>query len=458
MTDDKKRQARRRRTSWIAAGTATGALCLGAAVQAQDGGALATFGLSFNGQYEANDPRADEYSLSTGLSFDLRSTTGQGQSFGLAAEGQLLLDEDDFGFERPALTFDYALANRSTALSLGASYREQDVDGDLPVFDPVTLDRVDLIEDDGTRETLRVTAGLQTGIDARFGTDTQLSYTARRFTGTADPDLTDLDTWQASIALRFEIDPRITLRNSASYQQTEEEDADNTERRTTRIGIGADLALDRLWSAAIDLTYSRIETERTLIGTTETEGGGFSLGVDRQFRNGTLGFSLARRITENGPEDSFRIRRDLDLSNGGSLAWSIGAVSFDNGETSPIGSIAYSVPTPRGDFSVNLQQTTAVDSDDRSTVRTVLGISYGEAINATSGWSLNGSLASVDVVGSDVDDQLRAEVGLGYTHALTDDWDLSTRLRHRVTYEGGDRDTSASILSFSLQRSFSFRP
>lgn len=455
---NKKKQARRSRTHWIAAGTASGAVLVAVAVQAQDEGALATLGLSFGGQYAANDPGADEYDLSTSLSFELRSATRQGQSFGLLLEGRLVLDEDDFGFERPGLAIDYALANRSTALSFGASYREQDVDGDATIFDPDTLTIVDFIEDDGTRETLRINAGLQTGIDARFGTDTRLSYTARRFSSTSDPDLTDLDTWQASTVLQFEIDPRITLRTSASYQESEEEDPQNTERRTTRVGIGADLALDQLWSATVDLSYSRIETERDILGTTETEGGGFALGFDRAFRTGTLGISLARQITENGPEDSVRIHRDLDLANGGSLAWSLGVVSFDNGETSPIGSIAYSVPTPRGDFSVDLQQTTAVNSDDLSTVRTVLGVTYGEAITATSGWSLNGSLASVDVVGSDADDQLRAEIGLGYNHALTDDWDLSTRLRHRVTYEGGDRDTSASILSFSLERSFSFRP
>jgi hypothetical protein len=455
---NKKKQARRGKRHWIAAGAASGAVLVAMGVQAQDQGTLVTLGLSFGGQYSANDPAADDYSLSTRLSFDLRSSTRQGQSFGLSADGRLVLDEDGFGFDRPGLSGDYAFTNRSTALRFGASFREQDVDGETPVLDPDTLSVVDFIEDDGTRQTLGLTASLQTGLDARFGTDTRLSYNARRFTGTSDPGLTDLDTWQASTALRFEIDPRFTLRGSASYRQSEEEDAANTERRTTRVGIGADLALDRLWSATVDLSYSRIETERDIIGTTRTEGGGFALGIDRAFRTGTLGVSLARQITETGPEDSLRLRRELDLANGGSLAWSLGVVSFDNGETSPIGSIAYSAPTPRGNFSVNLQQSTAVNSDDLSTVRTILGITYGEEITATSGWSLNGSLASVDVVGSSADDQLRAEIGLGYNHALTDDWDLSTRLRHRVTYEGGDRDTSASILSFSLERSFSFRP
>jgi hypothetical protein len=464
MTYKKQKiQSRKRRTiPWIATGTASGAVLLAVGVQAQEQGALATFGLSFGGQYTANDPDDDESRLTTGLRFDVRSGTPQGQSFALSSDGDIQLDEDGIGFERPGLSVDYRLANQSTALSFGASYRQQDVDGEFLFFDPLDPTNVDFIEDDGTRETLRVNAGLQTGLDARFGTDTQFNYTTRRFTDTSDPDLTDLDTWQISTELSFEVDPRITLRTSASYLETDEDDAENTDRRTTRAGIGADLVIDRLWSASVNLNYSSIETERDdgLGGRiiTEENGGGFSVGLDRQFRNGTLGFSLARQITANGPEDRFNVSRDREFSNGNTLTWSLGIVSFDNGDTSPIASLAYSRPTPRGNFSIDLEQTTAVDSDDRSVLRTVLGVDYDQSINNTSSWSLNGSLASIDVVGSDDDDQLRAEIGLGYNHALTADWDLSTRLSHRVTYEGGDEDSSASVLSFSIERSFSFRP
>jgi len=453
----KDKNTTRRSIPWIAAGAAAGAVLLAVSVQAQELGRLATFGLSFGGSFTANDPDPDEDELFSRLSFDLRSET-RSQSFRLSADGRPAIDDGEFDVDNRGISLDYTRRSRAAELSFGASYREQDADGEFAIFDPITLDRVDLIEDDGTRESLSVNAGLRTGIDAPFGTNTQLSYTGRRFTDTADPDLTDLDTWEISTVLRFEVDPRITLRTSASYRESDEEDLENTRRRTTRLGIGADLALDRLWSAAVDLSYSNIETERDIIGITEQEGGGFSIGLTRQMRAGTLGFSLARDITENGAEDSFRVRRNTELSNGGTLAWSLGLVSFDNGDTAPIASIAYARPTPRGNFSVDLQQTTSVDTDDRNTVRTVLGVDYSEEINAVSSWSLNGSLASVDVVGLDAEDQLRTEVGVGYTRALTRDWDLSTRLRHRVIYEGGDRDNSASILSFSLERSFSFRP
>jgi hypothetical protein len=163
-------------------------------------------------------------------------------------------------------------------------------------------------------------------------------------------------------------------------------------------------------------------------------------------------------VSDIGAEDSLGIFRNRAFANGGELAWSLGLVSFPSGDTAPIVSASYAMPTPRGSFSVSLQQETAVDDDDRSVVSTAIAMDFGQAINATSGWSLNGALTSVDVTGGDTDDQARLRVGVSYNHALTRDWDLSTALSHRVTYEGGEQNDSASTLSLSLERSFSFRP
>jgi hypothetical protein len=459
-----KKQARRRAIPWIAAGTASGAVLLGMGVQAQEQGRLATFGLSFGGQYTADDPNAapDATRLTTGLSFGLSSVTPRGRSFGLFANGDIQLDEEGLSFARPGIFVDYALVNRSTALNFDASFREQDVDGNFTQFDPLDPLSVDFIQDDGTRQTLRLAAGLQTGLDAPFGTDTLLSYNGRRFVDTSDPSLTDLDIFLFITSLRFEINPLFTLRTTASYEQSDEVGGENTDRDTARVGIGAVLALDQLWSAAVDLNYSRIdnESDNGLGGRdfTQTEGIGFVFGIDRQFRTGTLGFSLEREITENGPNDSFRVRRDREFSNGTVLDWSLGLISFDGEEISPIGSLAYSTATPRGNFSVNLVQSTAVDEDDRTTLNTSLGIDYTREINTTSSWSLNGALGSINYINNDTEDELSTVIGLGYNHALTRDWDLVTSLSHRVNYVGSDIDDTASILSFSLERSFSFRP
>jgi hypothetical protein len=460
--NDKEKLATGRKLPAIVAGTTSLAVLTAFGVQAQEqGGALATFGLSFGGEYEFNDPGENESSFTTGFSFDLSSVT-RTQSFGLSTDARLVFDEYGFEFENPGLDLDYAWANRSTAFDVGLSYSIRDVDGEREVIDPVTGIVSNLIDDDGTLETVRVNAGLETGRDAPFGTDTRFSFTDRTYSDTSDPDLSDLESWQIGTTLRFDVDPRISLRSSVSYRETQEDDAEQTESRTTRFGVGGTFLIDPLWTASFDLGYSRFETEEEdIFGNrflTEEDGVGASLSVTRQFRDGTLGLALAREVSDIGAEDSLRIFRNRALANGGELSWSLGLVSFPSGDTRPVASASYAMPTPRGSFSVSLDQATAVNSDDDTVISTSITLDYDQAINRSSGWSLNGSLSSVDVLGDDADDQSRAELGVAYNHALTRDWNLSTALSHRITYEGDEEDSSASILSVSLERSFSLRP
>jgi hypothetical protein len=457
---DNDKQSGGTRLSCVVACSMSAAGLFAFGVQAQEGGALATFGLSFGGQYTANDPGEDESELTNRLSFDLSSVTPT-QTFELSADGALVFDEDGADFERPGITVGYARENRATALEAGLSYSVRDVEGTVDVIDPITLTVVDLINDDGTLESVTLSAGLETGRDARFGTSTQFSYTDRTYSDTSDPGLTDLVSWQVGTTLRFDLDPRIALSSTASYRETQEDDAEQTESRTTRFGIGGDLLIDPLWSASFNLSYSIFETEEDVAGTrvlTEEDGAGFSLAVTRQFRDGVLGISLARDVSDIGAEDSLRISRNRELADGGELAWSLGLVSSPNGETSPIVSVSYARPTPRGSLFVGLDQTTAVNRDDESVISTSVDFGYEQAINATSGWSLSGSLTNVSVVGENEEGQSRAQVGVAYNHALTQDWSLSAALRHRITLEDGEENDSASTFSLSLGRSFSFRP
>lgn len=458
---EKKRQAARKRPRSVMVGRVATVVLVVVAVQARgQEGPLATLGLSFGGSYTANDPGKDESDLTTRLSFDVSSVT-QTQSFGISADGQFVFDEEGLDFERPGLSLEYARANRSTAFDVGLSYRIRDVDGTEEVIDPVTLTVIDLIEDDGTLESIEATAGLETGRDAPFGTETRFRYTDRTYSETSDPDLTDLTSWQIDTTLRFDIDPRVSLRTSASHRVTEEDDETQTESRTTRLGFGGDFLIDQLWSASFELNYSIFATEQDFFGNRildEEDGAGFSLLVTRQFRDGTLGLALGRSVSDIGAEDSLSAFRDRELVNGGEVSWSVGLVSFPNGETAPVVSASYAMPTPRGSFSARLQQSTSANSDDESVVNTLIGVDFDQAINANSGWSLNGSLSSVEIAGDEDRSQARAQVGISYNYALTRDWDLSTSLRHRITYEDGEENDRASILSLSLERSFSFRP
>lgn len=460
--DHQSRQARRRPHPDIIVGVVLGVLALAAGAQAQERGApLATINLSFDGRYTANDPDADERDLSTRLGFTLSRST-QTQSFSLATDGNFLFDETGFSFERPGLNLGYGWQNRSTAIDFGLNYSVTDVEGTTDVIDPITLNVTDLINDDGTLETLSLSAGLITGRDARFGTQTRFSFIDRTYSGTSDPSLTDLTSWEIGTTLRFDVTPRIGLRNSASYREIEEDDRERTVRRITRFGVAGDLLIDRLWSGTFALDYSISETEEdNLFGgriLTEEDRHSLSLGATRRFKDGTLGISFARNLSDAGVQDSLQISRSRDFRNGTNLAVSLGLVVFPNGDTSPIFSAAYAFPTPRGGFSAGIQQVTQVDADDESVISTTANFSYDQAINAVSSWSVNGNFTNVRSSDDNATGQSRAQVGLSYQRALNRDWSLTAALRHRVDFDSGEEDSSASTLSLSLGRSFSFRP
>jgi hypothetical protein len=430
-------------------------------VQAQNGGSLLNFGLSFGAEYVANDPTEDERNLTT--DFDLNYTRAtRTQSFQLSSAGRLLFDRSTqgFEFEQPSLGLTYATENRSTAVDAALSFRVQDVDGIDEVIDPITGEISDLIEDDGQLESLSVSAGLVTGRDGPFGTDTQLSLTSRTYTDTSDPNLADLESWQIGTTLRFDVDPRVTLTANGSLRQTEEENPESTESRTTTLGLGGQFLIDPLWSGSASLRYSIFETEEGIGAArslTETERLGFSLGVTRDFRDGSLGLTLARDASEDGVVDSLTLSRSRALHSGGDLSWSVGLNAFPDGGIAPTSSLSFSRPTSRGGFSVNLQQRATINEDGNILV-TSISMNYGEEINSVSGWSLNGSFTNVNNTEGTDNDQTRARIGVSYDRAVTRDWNLSTSLSHNVTFGGRELDSRASVLSLSLRRDFSFRP
>lgn len=461
MSNNKKTIAGRRLPAITFGAVAGLAGVVGLAVQAQEE-PLINMGLTFGARFEDRKPEDDRSVYFARLATVLTTGT-RTQSLRIASDSQLTWDsttEEGIEFERPTLNIRYSTGNRSTQFEATLSRRTEDVDALEEIIDPITGDLIDLVDDSGTLETLRFSTGLTTGIDAPFGTETQFSFTRRAYTGTNDPSLTDLDNYQIGTTLRFDVDPRIRLTASANFQETEEDNETSTTNRTTQYGLGGTFLIDRLWTGTAALRYSVFETEQT-VGpfrlTTENEGVGYSLGLSRAMRNGSIAFVLSREESDNGEVDNFSVTRDRDLRNGGTLAWSVGLSEFPDGDVVPLASVSFSRPTIDGNFSVDLTQTARL-TDDGNVVLTSLGVNYGQEINSISNWSLNGSLTSLDNSLGTEEDQSRASVGVTYNRALTEDWNLSTSLSHNITYAGGDFDSRASVLSLSLQRDFSFRP
>jgi len=441
--------------------TAAGLLAFPVLAPAQETGGLSgRVDLSAGLRFEDRDGGGDKTSLTTQLNFNLSSET-RTQTLGLRGGGRFELDDEgDTDFTPQAVVLSYGIANKDTQASGTLSFREQDLSQDVSDEDDFT--GAELTAEDGERRDVSAGLSFATGGQGPFRTSTSLSYRTRTFDNVVDPDLFDSETTSLGTTFSFLINPQVTLRATGSFSETEDEDAVNTQRTRVRYGLGADVQVDRLWTAGLDLGFANIETERDdgLGGRDTTEDDSLEFGVSaaRAMSNGNLTFNLGRSLSDSGEQTNFRVSRAMELAGGASLQGSFGLTAFDGGETRPVASLSYSQDTRRGAFSVDLQQSAGVNDDDDDVIRTRLSARYSEQITAVSRWSLQGSLQSVNVVDGADPDTLRLSVGPGYSRALTDDWDFDASLTHRVTFEDGDRDSRRNTLSIGLKRSFSFRP
>ena len=292
--------------------------------------------------YEDNLNRPDEVEATTRLGVGyFASTHNQRLSFetGVTARGR----EDDFDLIDPFAVIAYALFNRDYEIGLDLSYRRSEIDGTALGDD---FDSDDLDREDGTREDIGFGVRLVTGRASPFGTDTQLRYSESNFFDGATTD--DSATTTVRSTLRFTIDPRIELTLGGFWEQEETDDAVNTVETIHRLTFGADLAIDRVWSASAGFGSARIETETTG-GVTVEEGLEGSFILTRDLPNGGLIFSTNHVVTDAGWRNSVRLRRMIEMANGDMFDASFGQIFFEEGGSGHLASLDF-VRTTRTGF------------------------------------------------------------------------------------------------------------
>ena len=423
----------------------------------EGGGALVSVDLSTGLTYEDDDTRSGTV-WGTDVTGQVRSETVD-QRFFLSV-GTRLEFGDTFSGETPDITdpeatLEYAWFNRDTEASIRLEFDETDVgDGVLEdAFDAADLD------DDGTRETHAATLRLVTGRSARFGTDTQLSYTELNFRDVTDPDLVDEVTLSASTELRFSISRQVELRASIGWSETEDRDAIGQVETELRYGLAGDFLIHPALTAGLAINVTDVETVTG--GVTQLEDDfDITATLTRDLPNGRAILEASHDTSGNSEITTLEATRALTLANGASLRASVGVIGFESGDVIPTLGFNYDQEVLRGQtLSFGLSQTGGQDNNTDDTIfRTRIDGGYDFDLTSTSSLSLNGSLASVMPQSGTDPDTLRATFGVSYRHDLTRDWALVTRSDQRITYEDGaetDRDFTFSI---NLERSFSFRP
>jgi hypothetical protein len=417
----------------------------------------------------ADDPPVLFLDVSTGLIFEDRlneddlweSTTRFGVGYFSSTHNQRLsfetgvsarVRDNDAGLIDPFVLIDYAHFSRNTEIGADLSYRSSEVDGGNLAAD---FDTEDLADQTGRREDIGFGLRLVTGRASPFGTDTQLRFSQATFSDGATDD--DTETHSAQSTLRFTIDPRIVLTLTGAWTQKETDDLVNTVDTTTRVTFGADLAIDRVWSASAALGYAEIETETTG-GTTSVDGLEGSFILTRDLRNGSLVFSTDHVLTDDGWRNSVRVRRGFEMANGDAFDASLGTDLLRGRRQRPSGFAELQPHVRGGALSFGFDYSTDLDDTNMLVQRTRFDAALRQDLTDDSGWAVDGSIASVEYDNVATIDALRVEVGLAYLHGLSNDWNLAARFRHRVLYEDGDLNERSNILSLNLERRFSVRP
>ncbi|MEM1340696.1 MAG: hypothetical protein AAGF68_00145 [Pseudomonadota bacterium] len=418
-------------------------------------GTLFTLTLGLGYSYEDEEDEPSE-SFLTGLVDAALVANTSNQRFAFSAGGLVELDEDDTNIERANTALNYAIFNRNTEASVDLAFRETEVDGDDLDED---FDADDLVDDDGTRETLTAGLRLITGRAARFGTDTRLGFREINYADTTDPDLVDETEFSFSTDLRFTVDRRIELGAFVTWSETEEDDAANRIETEVTAGLRGNFLLDRAWTGAFSLAVGENDIEEFGLDSTEDIVRA-SAAFARFMPNGTLAIETDLDSEDDAAITTLSVTRTLGLANGAALAASIGAAHYDNADTSrALFGLSYDNEIARGRFlSVAFNQTADRDDDDSEILRSTFDITYDQALTRNSQLRLTGGLAGIEVVDDTDDDTLRANIGVSYRHDLAQDWSFVASADHTVLYEDGERDDSESVLSLGVERRFSFRP
>jgi hypothetical protein len=361
-------------------------------------------------------------------------------------------NEDGHNLINPFARIDYARFNRDIELGFDLAYAREEIESDDLEED---FDAGDLARQDGTRDQIDFGVRLVTGRAAPFGTDTELRYSQDTFADGATDD--DSTTHSARSTLRFTIDPRIELSLTGFWEQVDTDDAVNTLETTQRVTLGGVFAIDRAWTASASLGFAELETETTAATTVE-DGLEGSFLLTRDLRNGSLSFSTDHVITDDGWRNTLRARRLIEMANGDLFDASVGQIFFEEGGSGHLASLDFTRTVRSGALSLGFDYSSDLDDADLLVQRTQLSASLRQDITDFSGWSIDGTLASVDYDNPATIDAARLEVGLAYLHALSNDWTLAARARHQVLYEDGDLADRTNILSLNLERRFSVRP
>jgi hypothetical protein len=391
----------------------------------------------------------------TGLAFGLSSET-RSQSIDLGLSSALAAtfgDEDDLALENNQATLDYTRSSRDSALSFGARYRRDEVD-DL-VFDSTLADE-DITTGEGAREVLTLNTGLVLGREARVTGTFNHVYETSVFYDTFDPTLNDSDTQGLDARISFQLTRAFSADVFATWREINEQGLGATDRETRRTGISASYAISPITTVSGEIAYGEEESRSATV--LETDGLNYGLSLVRSRPNGAVNLNYSQEEALTGTRRQLIAGQDLELERG-DLGYSFGVTETEGFDAQFLANLTFDFELDRNSSTrIELSQDGTINGDDQEVVNSRLNLSYTRELTRVSQVSANFALVDEDVLVAGAADQRSIEFGVTYSHALAEDWGVTSGYEYSSVRLDGAPDRDRRTVFVGLQKSFAYRP
>jgi len=366
----------------------------------------------------------------------------------------------DATLDDPFAMVSYTWDGPNSRLEADASYRKVDLTfaDPLLLIEDGTLEDTDLIVDSGSRTTTAASLFFEHGLNDPLGFGVDLDYRGLQYSDTTDPGLFDSRTLSAAAFTRFRFSPVAEGRLTASWEDYDADDADETNRETLGLTAGLTYEFDPITLFEASLGYARITETTNLPSTTVQDGLSGSLGLTRDMRNGAAGLVLESNLGINGRRNTLTASRMVELPTG-SLDASLGVTVGPSGTFRPVGSLDYVYDLPRGTITASLNHSLGTNTLGNDVATTGGSVGYRTDINAVSSLSFEADFASVaDLGAAPVDRTTLASLRASYSHELTETLDLTGGYEYRVRTETGASRRSSNEIFLVLEYTFDEQP
>ena len=427
------------------------------------GGTTLTFGVdsrlsvSDNYSLEVTSP-GNSTILDTTLSFGYLSQTATSR-FAFDMDGVLRIADLPGAGSSGGTRFDdinaalsYSHEGVNSRFSATANYNRIDLDF-LDPFALTEISDVDLTNSSGTRNSRNARVIFEIGINDPLGFGIELGHEAFSYSDTTDPILFDSKTDDIALTSRLRLSPVAEARVRLSQEDYSADDLILTDRTTRALSFGVAYELSSVTTLDTSVGIEEIET----VGTGTDRGSFGTISLTRAMANGTAGLVLDQSFGIEGGRTTLTAARDLALPSG-TLAFSFGVTRGEQSGTGVVGSIDYSQTLPRGTLTASLDRSVDSNTAGNDILTTSATLGYSMALSAVSDLSFDFDYADIKNDGSGTTSNtnrksLRAE----YTHALTQDWDLSAGYEHQRLVTEGTGTADSNTIFLTLGRDFSIR-